>query len=771
MKNTVYLASLFAIAMGLAALPAVGEESEAAQSSGSVTVGAQGGSGIDTSSKLQEYEIVHKGVFVPAASFDWQNGSNYYLNFKGTELGLDDQFAGVSVGKKDGFQLNLSWDMNPNWLSNTGRTPYTENIASNTAFYHVPDGMRLALQNIYAPWVPATTANPIGLGNAPADPTKAGFFAVEPWVADSQPVDLRYVRKTGKAGLTLPVGEALKLSLSYSREQRDGDKNTTFYGGQNFEVATPIAYRTDNVRAGAEFAKGRWFGNAGLNYSKFHNDVPYAEIDNPERLELANPANQRSVVTDATVFRLWLPPDNKAVSVDFSGGVKLPRRHKITVSLAVGDMSMDHDLLPLSTNPNLATSATTPAAGFSVTPPYNSVSAKYDTFMGAVKLTGDPSTKFGYSVSWRRYQLTDKTADYQFLSTVRGDVNASQLTSDTALIRDHEGYETQSIKGEAHVLPKKGLRFGVSYAEEKHNYDVREYADVEDHVLVASADYAHKWWSLHGSYTDLNRQPGSVNEPPPWDGATQTDITRRHRKSYSGLLTLTPNGVFAITVTGMQQTNAFAESVTGLLDQSAGQLGADLTYAPSQRFSASGGYVYESYDFRMAAAYIPRGSNPPYLQANYWENASKDRVHTLRASVQWTLLPDKFDVDANVDYALPRNDSQYTFAPGGLNEGNGVFPANAPPIPGFPVTSFTSFPRVSKNFLIAKVVLNYHLDKNLTASAMWWKQRFDNLDWQTDSMLPYMGHVDPGANRWFFLGAQVPSYNADIFRVALTYKF
>jgi hypothetical protein len=54
---------------------------------------------------------------------------------------------------------------------------------------------------------------------------------------------------------------------------------------------------------------------------------------------------------------------------------------------------------------------------------------------------------------------------------------------------------------------------------------------------------------------------------------------------------------------------------------------------------------------------------------------------------------------------------------------------------------------------------------------MWWKQRFDNLDWQTDSMLPYMGRVDPGANRWFFLGAQVPSYNADIFRVALTYKF
>jgi hypothetical protein len=34
-----------------------------------------------------------------------------------------------------------------------------------------------------------------------------------------------------------------------------------------------------------------------------------------------------------------------------------------------------------------------------------------------------------------------------------------------------------------------------------------------------------------------------------------------------------------------------------------------------------------------------------------------------------------------------------------------------------------------------------------------------------------MGHVDPGANRWFFLGAGVPSYNADIFRVSLSYTF
>jgi hypothetical protein len=79
---------------------------------------------------------------------------------------------------------------------------------------------------------------------------------------------------------------------------------------------------------------------------------------------------------------------------------------------------------------------------------------------------------------------------------------------------------------------------------------------------------------------------------------------------------------------------------------------------------------------------------------------------------------------------------------------------------------------------MAKFRLAYHFTKNLSASAMYWKQKYDNTDWQTnnpgangEAYTPYMGHIDPGANRWFFLGAQIPSYDANIFRASLTYTF
>lgn len=127
------------------------------------------------------------------------------------------------------------------------------------------------------------------------------------------------------------------------------------------------------------------------------------------------------------------------------------------------------------------------------------------------------------------------------------------------------------------------------------------------------------------------------------------------------------------------------------------------------------GYVYETHDFLMAAAHFPLG----------------------------VTVPPKFDPQADPDFR--------------------VAGTNVP-------TAFTGFPEVSKEFYILKAQLAHHIQKNLTASVLCWKQKYDNIDWQTQTE-PYMGKVDPGSNRWFFLGAQVPSYDANILRAALTYTF
>ena len=743
-------------------------------SKGRLTLSGQLNSAQGDSSKLEQYEEIPEGVLVPCAAYTWSN-EKYFFDAKTIDIGYDDQFLGGVFGQKDGFRLNLTWNQNPNWQSNTARTPFSE---TSPGVFHAPDAMRLALQNRYVPWVTPTAANPVGTGSAPANPNAPGFYAVENYVNLGLPTfDLRYVRKTGRAGFTVPVGQNLVFDASYARETRDGNKNTTFYGGPNYEVGTPIDYVTDNFRFAGDFAKDRYFFSASVDFSDFKNEVPFVEIDNPERLELNNPTNGRAVVNDVAFFRLWMPPDNQAYQADFSGGVTLPRRHKLTASFATGNMKMDMGLQNISSNSNLATSATAPNANFTIVPPYANIEAQYDTFMGQVKFTGDPLKWLGYVLSWRKFELDDKTQDYHFTSTVRGDVGPS-YTAD-GFSREHEGWSIESLRGLVYVTPTRGLRLGASYGQDQRSYDIREYADVTDDVFALTADYTHNLFTLHGSWTALDRKPGDPNEQaiqPTWQGATQTDIVEASRHILSGFLTVTPTAKLAVTLNGARTTNEFPESVTGLLDQSFDLVGIDATYAVNDKLSLFAGYVYENYFFKMEAAYIPRGQQPPFDPANLWENDTEDKIDTFRAGLDWVLVPDKWDLNATFDYTKPRSDSRYFFelpgTPiGGLNEANGIFPANVPPLPGFPATPFDRFPLVSKTFIMAKLRLAYHITKSFTASALYWKQKYDNTDWQTDLMQPYMGRVDPGANRWFFLGASIPSFDANIFRASVTYTF
>ena len=614
MKNIVRLIALAAV-LCAAALPASAQWGPAEEQNcflngkkGTITLSGQTNDAEGDSSKLEQYETIPSGILVPCAAYGWSN-ANYFFDAKTTKPFYDDQYWGLTTGKKGGFQLDLTWDQNPNWQSNTARTLYTE---SSPGVLKFPDSTRLALQQVYTPWVTPTAANPVGIGTAPANPTVPGFYAVGDYVNSSLPTfDLRYVRKTGRGGLSIPVGKALVFDVSYQRETRNGNKNTTFYGGPDYEVATPIDYVTDDFRFGGEFAQGRFFLSAVVDFNQFTNDVPYANIDNPERLQMNNPVNGRVVINDAATFRLWMPPDNKAFQADFTGGITLPARNKITASLSTGNMKMDHELINISTNPDLQTSATAPNPLFTVVPPYSNVEARYDTYMAQVKLTGDPIRWLGYNLSYRKFELSDKTEDYAFNSTVRGDVGATYNAA--PFVREHEGWSTENLRALVYVTPVRGLRLGASYGQDKRKYDIREYADVTDDVFALTGDYSSSLFQLHLAWTSLDRKPGSTNEeaiPPTWDGATQTDITERTRHMLSGLVTFTPTAKLAVSLSGAKQKNDFPESVTGLLDQNSSNWGIDLTYAASQNLNLMAGFVQEKFDLQHGRRLHPARAHP-----------------------------------------------------------------------------------------------------------------------------------------------------------------
>ena len=226
---------------------------------------------------------------------------------------------------------------------------------------------------------------------------------------------------------------------------------------------------------------------------------------------------------------------------------------------------------------------------------------------------------------------------------------------------------------------------------------------------------------------------------PTWQGATQTDIAERNRHILSGLVTLTPIDKLAVSLNGAKTD----ERLPGVGDRPPRP---DLRHVRRGRDVRRQRQAQPHGRLRLREVLLRHGRRlHPARRApaastrpTSGSNATNDKVDTFRAGLVVGPRAGRSSTSTRRSTTRSRAATRSTTSPlpgtpiGGLNEANGIFPANVPPVPGFPVTTFDSFPLVTKKFIMAKIRLAYHISKNLTASAMYWKQKYDNTDWQTD---------------------------------------
>lgn len=793
-----------AMAFGLVALPALAQDPKEPQASGSVTVGAQTGTGLNASSKLQQYETVPTGVSLFNVTFDWQNAAKYFIAFDGDKLGLDDQSAALQVGRKGTWKFDLSLDQNPRWFSNTAESIYTE---SAPGVFTLPDAMRTGLQKIWSP-APGETA-------APANSGDNRFWSLRDYVNGAQPVDLKYIRKTGKAGFDFTPSKNLDFTVSYQRETRNGSQPLAFTAGPGIdEIANPVQYTTQDARLEVNYTRKSFFLNGVVAYDWFTNGVPYTTVDNPVRFSNTDYFWTASPVTNTSAnatARLWNAPDNSATSVNVTAGFKLPAHHRVTITGSTDHMAMDRTLDPQATNPNLNLASSNanycapnapagtlstsglPCPTFTLAPAYDAIHARMTENLLNALLTGDPSPRFGYSLSYRKFDLTNNTPVYIFTSVVNADGGASFSTTPTSNADYMDGYSTSQVKLEAHSSFTRAFRFGVNGGRLKTDYAQRMNENVVDDTIGVTLDSSVKWVTFHGAFTYLNRQPGPVNADPTDyldPGATWRDIAKQHGRIYNAALTLTPIDRAALTFSVQGVDSDFPATTIGLEQSTMRNAGVDLLYVFSSRLSANAAFVYETSHMTTNMWYNANGdlTTPATNTADQYRNYIGDIVHTYKAGLRWDAVPGRADVTTDVDYSKGRSASSFAIASGGAAGGDLLFPTSAST--NFPVMGpYLDYPLVWNATTIWKTQFNYHLDTHLTFSALYWYQRFSQADWAYDGLAPYMlngsalyattpgavaniyPQLDPSANRAIFLNAGVPNYRANVFRVMLTYRF
>jgi hypothetical protein len=793
MKRRTYLLP-FAIAISLAAVPAFAQDPPADQNkiTGSINVGAQDGNGIDASSKLQQYETVPKGVTVFDANVNWVNGKNF-MNFEGRKLGQADQYSAFQAGRTGAWKLSLSLNENPRWFSNQAETLYNQ---ASPGVFRLPDAMRLNLQQI---WSPAT-----GQPAAPANSSDNRFWSLRDYMNGAQPVDLSYERKVGNVGLAVTAIQDWTFKGSYQRETRNGSEPLAFTAGPGIdEVANPVQFTTQDSRGEVEYAKNKLFINGSFGYNQFDNAVLFTTVDNPvlaSNTSYSWTSSPTTITNANATARLWNAPSNKATSFDVTGGYLFPSHHKLTLTASEMMMKNDYSFIAQATNPNLNLATTDANYGkFTLTPEYSAFNGQLNQTLLMANFTGDPTPKFGYSAFYRSFDLTDKTPSYTFRSTVNSDGGASYSATGTTSSEDARAYNSGQFKVEAHVLPAPGLKIGVNAGQLKTTYQDRSYNDVKDNTVGVSLDLNHKWAMFHGSFTNLARTPGSPNPQEAAEGTTGgpldinaawRDIAKQDAKLYNATLTLTPVDQISLAIFGSGMNSNFPDTSIGLKTNNVRSAGVDLTYAPLDKFSVNAGYIYESYQMDSNLWYAANGTVAAPVATNTSDkyfNTINDKVNTYRAGFRLTLVPAKAELGSDYDYSKGRSDSSFTVNPGGVAGGDMLFPTAA--AVNFPVMQYLNYPEVFNATTIWKTWLNYHVDKRVMFTLMYWNQKFEQADWAYDGLAPYMltgsslyattpgavaniyPQLDPSANRALFLGAGVPNYNASIIRASMTVRF
>jgi len=787
-------------------------------------------------SKFNEYRDVRDGFYLRRANVRFYDvlGSHNYVSFQSSNTVYRDQSYLGSFGQYGKFKIQFRYDEIPHTYSDTTRTLYTQ---TSQGVFVFPALIRQALQ---AP-VPVgdSLQNIINTQLVP----QLGF--VTPAI----------IRRGGTATFGYNLTSHWNLNAMYFRESQRGNRpigtimnsspSASATSGFGEELPEPIRYYNNLVRIGFDYGKNSWVFDMAYIGSFFQNDIHQMTWDNPFRF------SDETASTPLT-GRMALYPDNQANYISFAGATDLTKYLRLTASISPGWLRQDAAFLPYSTNTAINTCGDGTQACTSLAAlPESSLHGDVQTLAMNYTLVTRAWKNLEFKANYRQYDYNNNTPVLTF-TPAQGDVGAPSADENTPFGFNRK---TLELSGVWDFAKKSSVKAG--YEAEWMDRDHRDAAHSLENSFFTSVDWMpNRDLLFRVSYRHSDRKPDVYQDDQSVDGAGNdvlcTDTTtfftadqRCHRRfdeaarlrnrgdvlvQYSPTDKVSVSGFFGTVQDNYNRrggTNSpvplnFISGTTnpyylyGALKDLSYNWGFDADYAVSQEVTFFAEYSHERYHKRMITRYRQPVSPPTTILTctngcdtanNDWESTAQEPVDIYTVGGDFTLgkkiaLSTYYSLSAGratVD-SRPLGDPTIT-APGpnlfALNGTNAATP--------YPMT-------VNRTHEVA-LVLKYKLTNSLTPRLEYRYQQWDNRDYQTSVMTPYMGCVSPipngppvtnsvpgcttpilttntpnpvgvpspfypgfvvgdtSAARYLFLGVDQPSYHAHTIIATLEYRF
>jgi hypothetical protein len=552
-----------------------------------------------------------------------------------------------------------------------------------------------------------------------------------------------------------------------------------------------------------------------------------------------------------------LYPDNQANYFSFAGATDITKYMRLTASITPGWLHQNGAFLPYSSNTAINTCG--PAADQACTSlaalPESSLHGSLQTLAMNFTLVSNIWKNVELEADYRHYDYNDNTHVFTF-TPAQGDASDPSPGGDQ---NTPFGFNRKDLELTGTWLFAKKSSVKLGYEAEWMDRSQRDAAHSLENSLFASLD-----WTLfrdllfrvsyrHGDRKPDNYQDDQVFDPTTGNEVTCTDTTnvsftndqRCHRRfdeaarlldkgdallQYSPTDKLTVSGFWGTLQDNYNRrggTNSpvplnFIPGTTqpyylyGLLKDLMWTWGFDADYALFSQLTFFAEYSHERYNKRMISRYRQPVSAPTTILTctngcdtanNDWESTVHEPVDIYATGFDWSAtkkasLTTYYSLSAgrsNVD-SRPLGDPTLT-APG----------PNQFTLIG--TNAATPYPETVNRTHEVGVVFRYKITENLIPRIEYRYQQWDNRDYQTSVMTPYMGCVspipngppvtnavpgcttpilttntvnpgttpspfypgfvvgDPSAARYLFLGVDQPSYHAHTVIVTLEYRF
>jgi len=565
------------------------------------------------------------------------------------------------------------------------------------------------------------------------------------------------------------------------------------------------------------------------NMSFFDNNTTSFVFDNPYNYT-SWPAAARStgsgILTPSTLKLVQgqmsdIFPDNDAWSINFAGGYNFDNATRLTANVTYGHMNQNEAFLPYSINANL----------YDVPAEANLPRASLDGEVENTFINVNLTHRFNSDLDAKgrlTYENRDNNTPREVYNRIAGDAQL-QSTGSAYMNRPYSLERIKFEAEGGYRLPyMTKLTLGYTYEEKNRNY--QEVDNTIEHAIQVRlnsmpADWISGWaryrystldggdnpvYSLYQQVLDAAIAAGIQLDPsvtgyrnymsnkPQLEGEDPADIqaelqaliaaptvtglralfdndplirkyylANRDQHQFNMNVTVYPTPEWTMSALGKFTSNDYPDSPTGVQYSTLENLTFDLTYSPSDRFSANAFFTVERNEYNQRGWYHSGTQNdfPPESVRvatygnNAWRILTNDRIYTTGMSFAWEVIEKKFNVDLDMTFSDAFTDVKPKAEDYAASTGLG---AVAPIL----------FPSVESRIYRLKLTGDYKWKDNWGSRVYYWYERYDSTDFELDGVgvgALNLSAASPGSV--ILLGDTSPTYHNHVIGFTVYRKF